>query len=366
LKIKYNKTFGYFIEVSNRFKDSVPDYFIRKQTLTTGERYITDALKEYEAKILGAEEKIRNIEYDLYMQLLDTIKQHLEQLLTAASGIAHIDTLLSFAAVAQQRRLCKPHVHNEYAMELVDARHPVIEDIEKNFVPNSCTMHQDRRFMIITGPNMAGKSTYMRQIALCIVLAQCGSYVPASKAKIALTDRIFTRVGATDDLTKKQSTFMVEMSETATILRHATQKSFIVLDEIGRGTSTYDGTALAWAVAEDLIHRIKAKTMFATHYHTLTQLDKLNGAFNVKVAVDEQEDTITFLLIIEEGGTDKSYGIHVAKLAGLPPQVIASAQRMQLKLEDEDKMQEKIHIETTQQAKQVQISKTKQKSLEDW
>ena len=367
LKIKYNRVFGYFLEVSNRFKDKVPEHYIRKQTLSTGERFITEDLKNYESKLLGAEEKIKNIEYDIFMKLVDELQELVEEFQDSAIKIAKIDVLCSFATVAKKSRYVKPEMSKDFEMHLVECRHPVVERIEEAFIPNDCILKKDSRFMILTGPNMAGKSTFMRQIALSALMAQIGSFVPASTAKLCIVDKIFTRVGAHDDLTQGQSTFMVEMSEAADILHNATDRSLIILDEIGRGTSTYDGTALAWAVAEDIITRIGAKSLFATHYHVLSKLSKHNGAFNMNVAVEEEKDHITFLHKIIEGGTDKSYGVHVAKLAGLPTHVIDAARNIQFQLEDEDKMHEKITVEKIEEKEdKVVLSKLKQSNLEEF
>jgi DNA mismatch repair protein MutS len=367
LKIKYNRTFGYFFEVSNRFKDKVPNHYIRKQTLTNGERFITDELKTYEDKILGADDKIKTIEYDILMALIEKMQKRIQEMQHAATKVATLDVLGAFATAAKDNRYTKPEFSTNNRLSLKESRHPVLEQIEPSFIANDCHLDDKGFFMVITGPNMAGKSTYMRQVALCALMAQAGSFVPAKKAKLSIIDRIFTRVGAHDDLTQGQSTFMVEMSEAAHILKNATTKSLIILDEIGRGTSTYDGTAIAWAVAEDIIKRIRAKTLFATHYHVLTQLADHPGAFNMNVAVEEKEHDITFLHRIVSGGTDKSYGIHVGKLAGLPAHVIEEAQKIQMKLEGEDVMRSRITVEKVQEdKKQVTFSMNKQKSLGEY
>ncbi|MFW5746146.1 MAG: DNA mismatch repair protein MutS [Nanoarchaeota archaeon] len=364
LKIKYNRTFGYFFEVTNKFKDKVPDRYIRKQTLTSAERYITEELKTFEEKLLSAEDKIKSIEYDLFMEVLAKLEQMVPELQNTADEIGRIDVLCSFATAAKKNRYIKPEMSSDFVLDLESCRHPVVEQIESGFVANDCHLNHDQRFMIITGPNMSGKSTYMRQVALCSLLAQVGSFVPAKKARLGIVDRIFTRVGAHDDLSQGQSTFMVEMMETANILNNATQNSLIVLDEIGRGTSTYDGTAIAWSVAEDIIRRIGAKALFATHYHVLTKLAEHQGAFNMNVAVEEEQERITFLHSIIPGATDRSYGIHVARLAGVPPHVLENAENIQIKLESEDEMHQKIQIERKPEKPQrVAISRIKQNDL---
>ena len=367
LKIKYNRTFGYFLEVSNRYRDSVPEHYIRKQTLTTGERYITEELKEFEQKLLGAEDRIRDLEYELFWKLLAEMQQYVGAFQDTAAQIAQLDVLCALASVAKRQRFTMPHLHDGYGLELKETRHPVVEGLVDEFVSNDCILEEDRRFMVLTGPNMAGKSTYMRQVALCVLLAQMGSFVPAKSATLGVVDQIFTRVGAHDDLSHGQSTFMVEMDETAYILRNATGRSLIILDEIGRGTSTYDGAAIAWAVAEDIIANIGSKALFATHYHVLTELSEHEGAFNMNVAVEEKEDEITFLHRIIEGGTDKSYGVHVAKVAGLPARVIDAARRVQFRLESEDTMRERITVESIQdEPERVTYAKVKQRSLGDY
>ena len=331
LKVGFNRVFGYYIEVTKSNINLVPDRYIRKQTLTNGERYITEELKELENKILGAEEKIVALEYNLFIEIRDKIASQLQRIQLSASVIADLDVLCSFATVAEDQNYVMPIIDNSGEINIKDGRHPVIEKMlpTGSFVQNDTYLDKSNdRLSIITGPNMAGKSTYMRQVALITLMAQIGSFVPASYAKIGVVDKIFTRVGASDDLSMGQSTFMVEMMEVASILNEATSNSLIILDEIGRGTSTYDGLSIAWAVAEYIVDKEKcgAKTLFATHYHELTELeDKLEGIKNYNIAVKEKGEDIIFLRKIVPGGTDESYGIHVAKLAGVPKAVIKKA-----------------------------------------
>jgi len=331
LKVGFNRVFGYYIEVSKSNVNLVPDRYIRKQTLTNGERYITEELKELENKILGAEEKIVTLEYNIFIEIRDKIASHLQRIQLSASVIADLDVLCSFATVAEDQNYVLPIIDNSGEINIKDGRHPVIEKMipTGSFVENDTYLNKSNdRLGIITGPNMAGKSTYMRQVALITLMAQIGSFVPASYAKIGVVDKIFTRVGASDDLSMGQSTFMVEMMEVASILNDATSNSLIILDEIGRGTSTYDGLSIAWAVAEYICDKEKcgAKTLFATHYHELTELEnKLEGIKNYNIAVKEKGEDIIFLRKIVPGGTDESYGIHVAKLAGVPKAVIKKA-----------------------------------------
>ena len=331
LKVGYNKVFGYYIEVTKSNLSMVPDNYIRKQTLTGGERYITEELKELESKVLGAEEKVVSLEYNEFVKIREYIKSQILRLQKSAMVISKLDVLCSFATVAEDLNYCKPIVDNSGVIEIKDGRHPVIEKMlpSGSFVSNDTYMDkEDNRLSIITGPNMAGKSTYMRQVALITLMAQIGSFVPAQEAHIGVVDKIFTRVGASDDLSMGQSTFMVEMMEVANILKEATANSLIVLDEIGRGTSTYDGLSIAWAVAEYIADKQKcgAKTLFATHYHELTQLENtLEGVKNYSIAVKEKGEDIIFLRKIVSGGTDESYGVHVARLAGVPKQVTSRA-----------------------------------------
>ena len=331
LKVGFNKVFGYFIEVTKSNLSQVPDRYIRKQTLANCERYITEDLKRLENEILGAEEKVINLEYNAFVEIRDEIEKNVQRVQKSANIISILDVLASFATVADDMNYVMPTVDNSGIIDIKDGRHPVIEKIigGSEFVPNDTYLDKgETRLSIITGPNMAGKSTYMRQVALITLMAQCGSFVPASYAKIGVVDKIFTRVGASDDLSMGQSTFMVEMMEVATILKEATQNSLVILDEIGRGTSTYDGLSIAWAVAEYISDKEKcgAKTLFATHYHELIQLEeKLEGVKNYSIAVKEKGEDIIFLRKIISGGTDESYGVHVAKLAGVPKAVTTRA-----------------------------------------
>ncbi len=351
LKIGFNRIFGYFLEVPQSNTHLVPKEYIRKQTTAKAERYITPELKEYEEQVLTAQEKIKEIEYEIFQSLLQEIAKKTKIIQLIASNIAGIDVLCSFAQVAQENNYHRPTVNNEKKIVIENARHPVIEMIEENFIANDIELN-DSEMMIITGPNMAGKSTIMRQVALNVLLAQIGSFVAAQSATIGIVDRIFTRVGAQDDLTKGQSTFMVEMNETANILHNATNRSLIILDEIGRGTSTFDGIAIAWSVAEHIYNKIKAKTLFATHYHVLNKLEsEFEFIKNYNVLVKETQDDFIFLRKLVKGGTDKSYGIHVGRLAGLPEQVILRAEEIQDKLNEQDSMKSKIEGEKNIQQK---------------
>ena len=342
LKIKYNKVFGYYLEVTNSYKDLVPDYFTRKQTLANAERYITPELKELEDMILGAEDKLVNLEYELFSNVRNQIAAEVVRIQQTAKAVAKLDVFVSLAVVADQNNYCCPKINENGVIDIKDGRHPVVEKMITNdlFIANDTYLDNgNNRISIITGPNMAGKSTYMRQTAIIVLMAQIGSYVPASSAKIGIVDRIFTRVGASDDLASGQSTFMVEMNEVANILRNATSNSLLVLDEIGRGTSTFDGLSIAWAVVEHISNPklLGAKTLFATHYHELTELEgKLNNVNNYCIAVKEKGDDIVFLRKIVKGGADKSYGIQVAKLAGVPDSVIERAKEIVEKLIEND------------------------------
>ena len=334
LRIKYNKVFGYYLEVTNSFKDMVPDYYVRKQTLTNAERYITPELKELEDTILGAEDRLTSLEYELFRDVRKQISDNVSRIQKTARAIAQIDVFASLALVASQNNYCKPKINESGIIDIKNGRHPVVEKMITNdmFIENDTYLDQHKnRISIITGPNMAGKSTYMRQTALIVLMAQIGSFVPAQTANIGIVDRIFTRVGASDDLASGQSTFMVEMNEVANILRNATAKSLLILDEIGRGTSTFDGLSIAWAVVEHISNPklLGAKTLFATHYHELTELEgKLDSVNNYCIAVKEKGDDIVFLRKIVKGGADRSYGIQVAKLAGLPDSVIERAKEI--------------------------------------
>ena len=342
LKIKYNKVFGYYLEVTNSYKDLVPDYYTRKQTLANAERYITPELKELEDMILGAEDKLYALEYELYSEVRETIAGQVERIQQTAKAVAALDAFSSLALVAERNNYVRPKINEKGILDIKEGRHPVVERMIPNdmFIANDAYLDDKKhRISIITGPNMAGKSTYMRQTALIALMAQIGSFVPAESANICLSDRIFTRVGASDDLASGQSTFMVEMTEVANILRNATSKSLLILDEIGRGTSTFDGLSIAWAVVEYISDSklLGAKTLFATHYHELTELEgKIDNVNNYCIAVKEKGDDIVFLRKIVKGGADKSYGIQVAKLAGVPDLVISRAKEIVEELSDED------------------------------
>ena len=359
LKIGYNKVFGYYIEVSNAFKGQVPDTYIRKQTLVNGERYITQELKDLEHEILTASDRVVALEYELFSQLRQEIAGQASRIQAAAAAVAETDALCSFAAVAVHNHYCCPEMDESGAIEITAGRHPVVEQMLKDslFVPNDTFMgEKENRVSIITGPNMAGKSTYMRQVALIVLMAQMGSFVPASSARIGVVDRIFTRIGASDDLTGGQSTFMVEMSEVSEILHHATRNSLLILDEIGRGTSTFDGMAIARSVVEYCADRklLGAKTLFATHYHELTELENtLPGAVNYNIAVKTRGEDIIFLRKIIPGGADRSYGIEVAKLAGLPAGVLRRARAILEELEREHNVQ---YVQPRQAAEQVSLT----------
>ena len=342
LKVKYNKVFGYYLEVTNSFKNMVPDYYTRKQTLTNAERYITPRLKELEDMILGAEDKLYALEYQLFCEVRDTLAKEMTRIQETARAIAYADVFTSLSSVSMQNHYTRPKINTKGIIDIKGGRHPVVEKMITNdmFIPNDTYLdNSSSRISVITGPNMAGKSTYMRQTALIVLMAQIGCFVPADKAKIGIVDRIFTRVGASDDLASGQSTFMVEMTEVATILRNATADSLLILDEIGRGTSTFDGLSIAWAVIEHISNTklLGAKTLFATHYHELTELEgKLPGVNNYCIAVKEKGDDIVFLRKIIKGGADKSYGIQVAKLAGVPDSVIERAKELMEELSNAD------------------------------
>ena len=331
LKVGFNKVFGYYFEVTKSYLNQVPDRYIRKQTLANCERYITEELNDLESKILGAEGKVVDLEYKLFIEIRSKIAVNIERLQKASNIVSILDVLTSFAIVAEDLNYIKPEVDEEGIIDIKGGRHPVIEKMlpEGSFIDNDTYLDDKTdRLSIITGPNMAGKSTYMRQVALITLMAQIGCFVPASSAKIGVVDKIFTRVGASDDLSMGQSTFMVEMMEVAEILREATEKSLVILDEIGRGTSTYDGLSIAWAVVEYIANKEKcgAKTLFATHYHELTELEaQIEGVRNYSIAVKEKGEDVIFLRKIVKGGTDESYGVHVARLAGVPKEVTKRA-----------------------------------------
>ena len=361
LKVGFNKVFGYFIEVTKSNLSMVPDRYVRKQTLTNCERYITEELKNLENQILGAEERVVTLEYNAFCEIRSSIEKQIQRIQKTATLVSTLDVLVSFATVAEDMNYVKPEVDNGGVIDIKEGRHPVIEKMisNSNFVPNDTYLDEEgNRLAIITGPNMAGKSTYMRQVALITLMAQVGSFVPASYAKIGVVDKIFTRVGASDDLSMGQSTFMVEMMEVATILKEATKNSLVILDEIGRGTSTYDGLSIAWAVAEFIADKEKcgAKTLFATHYHELTELEnKVEGVKNYSIAVKEKGEDIIFLRKIVDGGTDESYGVHVARLAGVPQVVTKKANEILQSLERRNVLNNKIIEQTPKKESADQI-----------
>jgi DNA mismatch repair protein MutS len=340
LKVRYNSVFGYFIEVTKSNLANVPAHYTRKQTTVGGERFVTPELKEMEAKILGADERARQIEYQLFQKLRDQTLVELGPIQRTAEAIAVLDVICALTETARLFRYCRPALDETLRLTIKDGRHPVLDQtlVEEKFVPNDASLDgENLRLAIITGPNMAGKSTYIRQVALIVLMAQIGSFVPAESAEIGLVDRIFTRVGANDDLARGQSTFMVEMNETSNIVNNATERSLVILDEIGRGTSTFDGLSIAWSVAEFLHDKIKARTLFATHYHELTKLvENRHGVCNFNVAVREWNEQIIFLRKIVPGGADKSYGIQVARLAGLPKEILDRAKEILAHLENPD------------------------------
>ncbi len=339
LKVGYNRVFGYYIEITNSNSDSVPQNYIRKQTLKNAERYITPELKEFETKVLRSAELANELEHKIFLELRESVARNSARIQATARAIASIDALASLAESAALHRYVAPEIHDGLEIRILEGRHPVLEQTltQEPFVPNDLDLNQEQcRMIVLTGPNMSGKSTYIRQVALIVLMAQIGSFVPAQQASIGVVDRIFTRIGSADEIAKGHSTFMVEMVETANILRNASERSLVILDEVGRGTSTFDGLAIAWAVAEHLYEKIGARTLFATHYHQLTELaNRLEGIRNFNVAVREWGDEIHFLHKIVEGGTDRSYGIHVARLAGVPQEAIARAKEILHGLENE-------------------------------
>ena len=340
LKVGYNRIFGYYIEVTKSNLDIVPEDYIRKQTLVGCERFVTPELKDYENRVLGSEERLKSLEYEVFRQILESVKEEADLLLKTAGALAAVDFLASLAVVAKRHNYCRPDIVEESVIEIADGRHPVLERVlaGEKFIPNNTSLHvRDNMLHVITGPNMAGKSTYMRQVALIVLLSHMGSFVPASSARIGITDRIFTRIGASDFLSKGQSTFMVEMIEASNIMNNATSRSLIILDEVGRGTSTFDGISIAWAIAEHVVTAIKARTLFATHYNELTELAlTLEEVKNYNVSVREWGDEIIFLRKIEEGPADKSYGLQVARLAGIPEGIITRAKEVLNNLENEE------------------------------
>jgi DNA mismatch repair protein MutS len=340
LKVGYNKVFGYYLEVTKANVSRVPEAYIRKQTLVNAERYITPELKEYESLILNAQERIADLEARIYSQVLEQVAAAGDRIRAVARALAALDLYAALAEVALMGRYVRPQLVDGDELRITAGRHPVVEATQRDepFVPNDVSLSQDERILIITGPNMAGKSTYLRQVALVVLMAQIGSFVPADEARIGLVDRIFTRIGARDEISAGQSTFMVEMVETANLLNHATSRSLLVLDEVGRGTSTYDGISIAWAVVEHIHNhpRLRCKTLFATHYHELTQLSELLPHIrNYNVAVAEEKGRVVFLRRVLPGGADRSYGIHVAQLAGLPKPVVHRAEEILQELEHE-------------------------------
>lgn len=361
LRVRYNKVFGYYLEVTNSYKELVPEDWTRKQTLANAERYIMPELKELEDMILGAEDKLAALEYDLYCEVRDSIGEQVVRIQETAKAIAHLDVLASLACVAQSNDYVRPSINTKGVIDIQGGRHPVVEKMNNNqmFIDNDTYLdNKNHRISIITGPNMAGKSTYMRQSALIVLMAQIGSFVPAKSANIGIVDRIFTRVGASDDLASGQSTFMVEMTEVANILRNATSRSLLILDEIGRGTSTFDGLSIAWAVVEHISNPklLGAKTLFATHYHELTELEgKLDSVNNYCIAVREQGDDIIFLRKIIRGGADKSYGIQVARLAGVPDSVIDRAKEIASWLEETDVTDKAKNLQVRTSAKKKEV-----------
>ncbi len=361
LRTGYNRVFGYYIEVSKSYRDSVPDRYIRKQTLANGERYITEELKELETKVLGASEFLKAREYELFTEIREQVACAASRIQQSASVVAHLDVMCSLSEVAVKNNYTMPCVDTSDKVEIKSGRHPVVEKMLNDalFVPNDTVLDcDDNRMLIITGPNMAGKSTYMRQVAVIVLMAQIGSFVPAESARIGVCDKIFTRVGASDDLSAGQSTFMVEMTEVAQILKHATKRSLLILDEIGRGTSTYDGLSIAWAVSEHIANkkRIGARTLFATHYHELTELEnKLEGVKNYCIACKKRGDDIIFLRRIVKGGADESYGIEVSALAGLPKEVITRAKEILLSIDRGEKSENRFAPHSEREDDQIGI-----------
>ena len=357
LKIKYNRIFGYCFEISKSYQGEIPDYFIRRQTLAQAERYTTVELQDLQNKILGAAENLQQLEYSLFVNLREDLSRELGRMQKTAKEIAFLDACLSLSKVAMQEQYVRPKINEEGNLTIVDGRHPVVEKLlqDQSFVPNDASLGKEEKIAIITGPNMAGKSTYMRQVALIVLMASIGSFVPAKQADIPICDRIFTRVGASDDLASGQSTFMVEMSEVSNILRNATENSLLILDEIGRGTSTFDGLSIAWAVVEYLAREIKAKTLFATHYHELSVLEgKLENVKNYCIAVSKEQGEIQFLRKIMPGGADESYGIDVAKLAGVPAPVLDRAREISIFLNEKDLRLQHLDFEEAPEEKFVE------------
>ncbi len=365
LKVRYNKIIGYFIEVPKSKAGMVPKAYVRKQTQVATERYISPELKEIEVTLLNSEEKIRQLESEIYAQVVKRAKEHVDKLHSISDKIAELDVYMCFAELAHNCGYCRPSLNNDGVLDIKEGRHPVVESAVVNFIPNDVRMDCNNRIAIITGPNMAGKSTIMRQVALICIMAQMGCYVPAKSANLAVFDRIFTRVGARDDIWRGQSTFMMEMTETANILNNATENSLVILDEIGRGTSTYDGMAIAWAIVEYIAENIKCKTLFATHYHLLNLIAlKYGFVKNYNVAVKEEENGVVFMHKLCEGGTDKSYGVHVAKIAGLPNKVVQNASKISKMLEQNDFLHRETLSRLTKGGKSIE--EDKQTSINIW
>jgi DNA mismatch repair protein MutS len=369
LKIKYNKVFGYFLEVSNSNKDLVPEDYIRKQTLSNAERYITEELKEYEDKIINSKSKVEEIEYYLFKEISGKVKEKKEVLNKLSEILAYLDVIISFAVTAIENNYVCPEFTDDYTIDIEEGRHPVVEKLigREEFVSNNVRMDREGNFIILTGPNMAGKSTYMKQIGLIQILAQIGSYVPAQSAKLSIVDKILTRIGAADDIVSGQSTFMVEMSEVSNIINSATEKSLIILDEVGRGTSTFDGISIATAITEYIHDKIKAKTIFATHYHELTELEeKFDSILNYRIEVEERSNSVVFLRKIVRGGADKSYGIEVARLAGLPKEVLLNSKKILRGLEKRKELIEKtVNVEQLSLFAENDMVEEEQKNMKE-
>ncbi len=369
LKIKYNKVFGYFLEVSNSNKDLVPEDYIRKQTLSNAERYITEELKEYEDKIINSKSKVEEIEYYLFKEISGRIKEKREVLNKLSEILAYLDVIISFAVTAIENNYVCPEFVDDYVIDIEEGRHPVVEKLigREDFVSNNVRMDREGNFIILTGPNMAGKSTYMKQIGLIQILAQIGSYVPAQSARLSIVDKILTRIGAADDIVSGQSTFMVEMSEVSNIINSATERSLIILDEVGRGTSTFDGISIATAITEYIHDKIKAKTIFATHYHELTELEeKFDSILNYRIEVEERANSVVFLRKIVRGGADKSYGIEVARLAGLPKEVLLNSKKILRGLEKRKELIEKtVNVEQLSLFAENDMVEEEQKNLKE-
>ena len=353
MKIKYNKVFGYFIEITKSNLDMVPETYIRKQTLSNAERFVTPELKKYEDTIINSKAKIEDMEYYLFKEISGKIKEHKPLLVRLAEKLAYLDVMISFATAAIENGYVRPEINNEFDMKIIEGRHPVVEKLigRGGFVSNDTLLSEKEKFVVLTGPNMSGKSTYMKQVALISIMAQTGSYVPAKEAKLSVVDKYLTRIGASDDILSGQSTFMVEMSEVSNIINNATENSLIILDEVGRGTSTFDGVSIATAISEYLHEKIRAKTIFATHYHELTDLEnKFENIVNYRIEVKEKNGKVMFLRNIIKGGADRSYGIEVAKLAGLPKEILKESREILHRLE-----QRKELIEKTINVKQLSL-----------